>query len=111
MHVRSSIFLFGLGLLALRAEEPREYQVTGPVVALTAAVITVERGGEKWEIGRTAATKVLGKLAVGQRVTVYYRMGAISVDVKDSSDPTDKAEQAAERAQQAAERAAKRSKL
>jgi len=69
--------------LAASGAQPKEYQVTGPVLALTDDVITVDKGGEKWEIGRSAATKVSGKLAVGSRVTVYYRMGATAVDVKD----------------------------
>ncbi len=76
--------LFVLFAIGVRAELPKEYQVTGPVVALTASVITVEKGGERWEIGRAAATKVDGKLAVGSRVTVYYRLGATAIDVKDS---------------------------
>ena len=71
--------------LAASAAQPKEYQVTGPVLALTDDVITVDKGGEKWEIGRSAATKVSGKLAVGSRVTVYYRMGATAVDVKDDA--------------------------
>jgi hypothetical protein len=74
------VFSFALGA---SAAQPKEYQVTGPIVALTDDVITVDKSGEKWEIGRSAATKVTGKLAVGSRVTVYYRMGATAVDVKD----------------------------
>ncbi|MBI5690075.1 MAG: hypothetical protein HZC55_08230 [Verrucomicrobia bacterium] len=66
------------------AAQPKEYQVTGPIVALTNDVITVDKGGEKWEIGRSAATKVTGTLAVGSKVTVYYRMAATSAEVKDA---------------------------
>ena len=74
------LFSFALGA---SAAQPKEYQVTGPIVALTDDVITVDKSGEKWEIGRSATTKVTGKLAVGSKVTVYYRMGATAVDVKD----------------------------
>ncbi len=74
------VFSFALGS---SAAQPKEYQVTGPIVALTDDVITVDKSGEKWEIGRSGATKVTGKLAVGSRVTVHYRMGATAVDVKD----------------------------
>ncbi len=82
----STLFtLLALFAVGVRAEQPKEYQVTGPVVALTDGVITVDKGGEKWEIGRSAATKVDGKLAVGSRVTVYYRMGATAIDVKDAA--------------------------
>ena len=84
-------FLFVAALVA-RAEQPKEYQVTGPVLALTDGVITVDKSGEKWEIGRSATTKVDGKLAVGSKVTVYYRMGATAIDVKDAAaKPTEKA--------------------
>jgi len=85
--MKSSLLLALLALSAVgvRAEQPKEYQVTGPVVALTDGVITVDKGGEKWEIGRSAATKIDGKLAVGSRVTVYYRMGATAIDVKDAA--------------------------
>ena len=74
------LFSFALGA---SAAQPKEYQVTGPIVALTDDVITVDKSGEKWEIGRSAATKVTGKLAVGSKVTVYYRMAATAADVKD----------------------------
>ncbi len=83
--------LLVLSAVGLRAEQPKEYQVTGPIVALTDGAITVDKGGEKWEIGRSAATKVDGKLAVGSRVTVYYRMGATAIDVKDTAAKSDKA--------------------
>ena len=84
----------------LRAESAKAYQVTGPIVALTDNVITVQKGDEKWEIARTAATKVSGKLAVGSKVTVYYKMSADSVDVKDAP-----AEKKAEKAEKAAKKA------
>ena len=51
------LFSFALGA---SAAQPKEYQVTGPIVALTDDVITVDKSGEKWEIGRSAATKVTG---------------------------------------------------
>ena len=65
----------------------KKYQVTGVVVALTADVITVEKGKapdtEKWEIARDAATKVEGELKVGSKVTIEYVMTASDVEVKD----------------------------
>lgn len=75
------LFVFALGA---SAAQPKEYQVTGPIVALTDDVITVDKSGEKWEIGRSAATKIDGKLAVGSKVTVYYRMAATAIDQKDA---------------------------
>jgi cytochrome c1 len=64
------------------AAQPRTYQVTGPVLELTADTITVQKGSEKWEIARTADTKVTGELKKGEKVTIEYRMTATTVEVK-----------------------------
>lgn len=92
--------------LSLRAESVRNYQVTGSIVALTDNVITVQKGDEKFEIARTATTKGEGKLAVGTRVTVYYKMSADSIEVKEPSkaSSTDKADKAAEKAERKAKK-------
>lgn len=82
----------------VHAESAKSYQVTGPIVALTENVITVQKGDEKWEIARSAA-KADGKLAVGTRATIYYKMSADSIEVKDAdAKSTDKADKAAEKA-------------
>lgn len=75
-----SLFLTSAAIAA----EPKDYQVTGPVLDVTDDVITVEKGKEKWEIGRNKNTKVTGDLKKGSRVTVKYRMTATNVDVKDA---------------------------
>jgi hypothetical protein len=64
------------------AAQPKTYQVTGPVLEVTADTITVQKGSEKWEIARTADTKVTGELKKGEKVTVEYRMTAASIEVK-----------------------------
>ena len=61
---------------------PKTYQVTGPVLELTADMIVVKKGNDRWEIARDAATKVTGDLKVGAKVTVEYRMTATAIDVK-----------------------------
>ena len=66
------------------AAEPKDYQVTGPVLDVNDNIITVEKGKEKWEIGRDKDTKVKGELKKGSRVTVHYKMTASSVEVKDA---------------------------
>ncbi len=99
--------LFFLAALGLHAASAKSYQVTGPVVALTDSVITVMKGEEKWEIDRGSA-KVEGKLAVGSRVTVHYKMSAASIEVKDT--PVDKADKAMSKADAAAAKAAKKAK-
>ena len=83
--------LFCLLALGARAESAKTYQVTGPVLALTENVITVQKGDEKWEIARGSA-KVEGTLAVGSKVTVYYKMSAESIEVKDAKKPVEKVE-------------------
>jgi ribosomal 50S subunit-recycling heat shock protein len=60
---------------------------------VTDDVITVEKGKEKWEIGRDKNTKVSGDLKKGSRVTVHYKMTATSVDVKDSGKAKTKGEE------------------
>src|ERR671919_2372186 len=72
----------------------KDYQVTGPVLDVKDDVITVEKGKEKWEIGRDKDTKVTGDLKKGSKVTIKYKMSASSVEVKDAgmskAEPTAK---------------------
>lgn len=63
---------------------PKTYQVTGPVLELKDDLIVVQKGKDKWEIGRGADTKVTGELKVGSKVTIEYRMSAATVEVKDA---------------------------
>ena len=74
-------FLLSAG--ALRAADAKSYQVTGPVLEVTPTTITVQKGQDRWEIGRGKETKVTGDLKVGTRVTVYYRMVAEEIEVKE----------------------------
>jgi hypothetical protein len=66
------------------AAGPKDYQVTGPVLDVTDDVITVEKGKDKWEIGRNKDTKINGDLKKGSKVTIQYKMNATSVDVKEA---------------------------
>ena len=82
-----------LALAAAALASPgKTYQVTGPILALTDSTITVQKGDEKWEIARSAATKTDGKLAVGSRVTIHYKMTAESIEVKDAGKSSEKAD-------------------
>jgi len=74
-----------IGATTLRAADAKTYQVTGPVLALTPTVITVQKGDDKWEIARKGDTKVTGKLEVGAKVTIQYTMVAEAVEVKDAT--------------------------
>jgi hypothetical protein len=66
------------------AAGPKTYQVTGPVLELKDDLIVVQKGKDRWEVGRAADTKVTGDLKVGSKVTVDYRMTATAVEVKDA---------------------------
>ena len=71
-----------LGASLGSAAEAKTYQVTGPVLEITPTVITVQKGDEKWQIARNKDTKVTGDLKVGAKVTIYYRMVGVEVEVK-----------------------------
>jgi hypothetical protein len=79
-------FVSALAAVALLAgtagAAEKSYQVTGPVLELRDDAIVVQKGKEKWEIGRDPQTKVSGELKVGAKVTVQYVMKAKSVEVK-----------------------------
>jgi len=72
-----------LGQSAAMAAAPRTYQVTGPVLEVKDDLIVVQKGKEKWELARTADTKVKGDLKVGAKVTIEYRMTAATVEAKE----------------------------
>jgi len=75
------------------AAGPKTYQVTGPVLELKNDVIVVEKGKDRWEIGRGAGTKVTGDLKVGSKVTIEYTMTAATVEVKDAKAKETKAKE------------------
>jgi len=65
------------------AAGPNKYQVTGPVLEIKGDVIVVQKGKDKWEVSRDAATKVSGDLKVGSKVTIEYKMTATKIEVKE----------------------------
>jgi hypothetical protein len=73
-----------LGAATLTEFQAKSYQVTGPALDVTPTTITVQKGEDKWEIARTQNTKVSGDLKVGAKVTVYYKMVAQEVEVKEA---------------------------
>ena len=78
------IVLLMLSATATWAAGPKTYQVTGPILEIKGDVLVIEKGNEKWDVARDAATKVSGELKVGARVTAEYRMTANSIEVKDA---------------------------
>ncbi len=77
--------------LAIGADD---YQVTGPVLELTDTMIAVQKGSERWEITRSATTKVSGDLKVGSKVTIHYTMTAKDIEVKGDKAADPKSEKA-----------------
>ncbi len=61
----------------------KTYQVTGPVLEVASDMIVVQKGKDKWQIGRDAATKLTGDLKVGSKVTIEYTMKAVTIEAKE----------------------------
>jgi len=61
---------------------PKIYQVPGPVLEIKGDVIVVQKGTDKWEIAKDAATKITGDLKVGAKVTIEYTMTAKTIEAK-----------------------------
>ncbi len=66
------------------AAGPKTYQVTGPILEIKGDMLIVQKGNDKWEIAKDAATKVTGDLKVGSKVTIEYTMTAATIEVKDA---------------------------
>lgn len=62
--------------------DDHNYQVTGPILAVTDTSITVKKGKDPWTVSRDASTKVTGDLKVGSKVTISYHMVADTVTAK-----------------------------
>jgi hypothetical protein len=82
LGVSLAIALLFAGISEICAETAKTYQVTGPVLELTEKTIVVEKGTERWEVARDDKTRVDGELKVGSKVTIHYRMIAVSVESK-----------------------------
>ena len=89
-----ALLVFAMMLVASMAfaAGSKTYQVTGPVLEIKGDVIVVEKGKDKWEVTKDAATKVNGDLKVGSKVTIEYTMTATKVDVKEDKKADKKAD-------------------
>ena len=74
------------------AAGPKTYQVTGPILEIKDGMIIVQKGDDKWEIAKDAATKVTGELKVGSKVLIEYTMKAATIEVKDAGKKAEKKE-------------------
>jgi hypothetical protein len=75
------VFVFTL-LAGSALADDHNYQVTGPVLAVTPTSITVKKGSSPWTVSRDASTQVTGDLKVGAKVTIKYHMVADTVAAK-----------------------------
>jgi hypothetical protein len=84
MRRRMAYGMLVVGLLAAvaSAAEVKSYQVTGPVTDVTADSITVQKGKDLWQIGKSASTKGGADVKKGDKVTVYYQMNATEIEAK-----------------------------
>jgi hypothetical protein len=78
MFKQLSLILAMVSSLSIAAV--KTYQVTGPVLEVNGDMIVVQKGKDKWEIQKDAAVK--GDVKVGDKVTVEYRMSAVSIEAK-----------------------------
>ena len=62
----------------------KTYQVTGPVVEVTADSIIVMKGKDKWEIAKGSA-EIPADVKKGDKVTIEYSMTADKVIAKTAS--------------------------
>lgn len=90
----ASLMVLALATPAFAAE--KGYQVTGPVVDVTADSIVVMKGKEKWSIAKGSATLPDG-LKAGDKVTVYYTMTATEVESKEAKKAEKKEEKKVEK--------------
>jgi len=81
---RIALSVLAAGLLAgvALAGDVKSYQVTGPVLDVTADSITVQKGKENWQIAKSATTKGGADVKKGDKVTVYYQMTASEIEEK-----------------------------
>jgi hypothetical protein len=62
----------------------KTYQVTGPVLEVGDDYVVVQKGNDKWQLGRDKDTKLTGDLKVGSKVTIQYIMRAAEIEVKEA---------------------------
>jgi len=64
----------------------KTYQVTGPVLEMTADKIVVQKGKDKWELAPGSAV-IPATVKVGSKVTIEYTMTAATIEDKDAAKP------------------------
>jgi hypothetical protein len=82
--IKRTILALALAALAVPAlGADKTYQVTGPVLDVSADSITVQKGKETWQLARSGDTQVSGgDPKKGDKVTIQYKMTATKIEVK-----------------------------
>jgi hypothetical protein len=81
-RVGLAVVLVSMALAGSALADDHNYQVTGPVLAVSPTSITVKKGSAPWTVSRDANTQVTGDLKVGAKVTIKYHMVADMVAAK-----------------------------
>jgi hypothetical protein len=82
----------GLGFVAAATAGPKTYQITGPVVAVDEASITIKAKREKWQVSRDPSATPHEQVKIGDTVTVTYWMTSATVEIKDKKSTPGKPE-------------------
>ena len=90
MTIRQKLFAALLGIALLTAVgaafahdlKVDDFQVTGNVTAVDADSMTVMKGKERFQIAKDKDSKGAADVKVGDKVTVHYKMYAVSVENK-----------------------------
>jgi len=60
----------------------KTYQVTGPVLEVSPTMIAVQKGKDRWELERDAASGIPADIKVGDKVTLTYKMTVTGCEMK-----------------------------
>jgi hypothetical protein len=71
---------------------PKTYQITGPVVAMDDASITIKAKKEKWQFSRDPNSAASEHVKIGDSVTVTYWMTSAKVELKEKKSSPSKPE-------------------
>src|SRR4051795_3793879 len=93
MHTKA-VTLLGAATLALSsaasAAGTKEYRITGPIVAIDDASITIAAKKEKWQFSRDPSSAASEHVKIGDVVTVTYWMTSAKVEIKDNKSSPSK---------------------
>jgi hypothetical protein len=90
LSIAALLLTTALAAVPSSAATAKTYQVTGPVLEVTADMIAVQKGKDRWEVARDGSTKMPADVKIGDKVTIEYRMTATTVEVKPAAKKSTK---------------------